>query len=503
MLQQKNAEIDVSQFEDKLLFISSKCNKENALNTQIKQNDMNEQLKNLNTFEINEANIEEKPKDKQIVTLQAKTCRYIPLRSGIKQSLSEDYQYRQIDENTELKKKGDLQIDQLGFKEIYKYQLFDQQLDNQIHNFNWKSKNLFHYDIRKQKKQLNSSLLLTYNNLMELQESLQNDSNYKQHHRKININPIKVLDAPQLQDDFYLNLIDWSSQNILSVALQSSVYLWSAINNKVTKFCDFRNTDIVCSLTWAPQGNQLAIGTESGSIQIYDQQKMKRISTLQGHTSRVGSLAWAGQTLCSGSKDKSIQLYDLRQQKIIGKLEGHKQEVCGLKWSPDEYQFASGGNDNKLLVWRLGSQVPIIKFNQHQAAVKAIAWSPHKHGLLCSGGGTADRAIRFFNTSTTEQLDWIDTGSQVCNLLFSKTINEFISTHGYSMNQIICWKYPTLEKVSTLIGHTSRVLFLAMSPDGETIVTGAGDETLRFWNIFPKKEESQLSQTLLIPSKIR
>jgi cell division cycle 20-like protein 1 (cofactor of APC complex) len=26
-----------------------------------------------------------------------------------------------------------------------------------------------------------------------------------------------------------------------------------------------------------------------------------------------------------------------------------------------------------------------------------------------------------------------------------------------------------------------------MSPDGETIVTGAGDETLRFWNIFPKK----------------
>jgi WD40 repeat protein len=27
-----------------------------------------------------------------------------------------------------------------------------------------------------------------------------------------------------------------------------------------------------------------------------------------------------------------------------------------------------------------------------------------------------------------------------------------------------------------------------MSPDGETIVTGAGDETLRFWNAFPKRE---------------
>jgi cell division cycle 20-like protein 1 (cofactor of APC complex) len=29
------------------------------------------------------------------------------------------------------------------------------------------------------------------------------------------------------------------------------------------------------------------------------------------------------------------------------------------------------------------------------------------------------------------------------------------------------------------------VLYLACSPDGQTIVTGAGDETLRFWNVFP------------------
>ena len=42
--------------------------------------------------------------------------------------------------------------------------------------------------------------------------------------------------------------------------------------------------------------------------------------------------------------------------------------------------------------------------------------------------------------------------------------------------------------VASLTGHTHRVLYLAMSPDGETIVTGAGDETLRFWNAFPKKE---------------
>jgi len=70
--------------------------------------------------------------------------------------------------------------------------------------------------------------------------------------------------------------------------------------------------------------------------------------------------------------------------------------------------------------------------------------------------------------------------------MFSKNNDELVSTHGYSLNQIIVWKYPSMEKIATLTGHTFRVLYLAMSPDGSSIVTGAGDETLRFWNIFPK-----------------
>lgn len=126
-----------------------------------------------------------------------------------------------------------------------------------------------------------------------------------------------------------------------------------------------------------------------------------------------------------------------------------------------------------------------MKFCDHAAAVKAMAWSPHQHGLLVSGGGTADRTIRFRNTLTGTTIKTVDVGSQVCNLMFSKTLNEIVSTHGYSHNQINIWKYPKMEKVATLTGHTYRVLYLAMSPDGSTIVTGAGDQTLRFWNVFP------------------
>ena len=43
-----------------------------------------------------------------------------------------------------------------------------------------------------------------------------------------------MLDAPELQDDFYLNLVDWSAGNLLSVGLGACVYLWSACTSQVS-----------------------------------------------------------------------------------------------------------------------------------------------------------------------------------------------------------------------------------------------------------------------------
>jgi cell division cycle 20-like protein 1, cofactor of APC complex len=102
----------------------------------------------------------------------------------------------------------------------------------------------------------------------------------------------------------------------------------------------------------------------------------------------------------------------------VQELLGHKQEVCGLKWSFDERLLASGGNDNMLQVWapqHSGSKdtEPRWAFSDHLAAVKAVAWSPHQAGLLASGGGTADRHIRFWNTQTGAALHRMNAGSQV------------------------------------------------------------------------------------------
>ena len=299
--------------------------------------------------------------------------------------------------------------------------------------------------------------------------------------------PYKVLDAPELADDFYLNLVDWGSANVLGVGLGSSVYMWNAQTSRVNKLCTLED-DTVTSVSWIQKGTHLAIGTGKGLVQIWDAEKTRRLRTMTGHTARVGSLAWNTHILTSGSRDRLIYHRDVRApDQWLRKLMGHKQEVCGLKWNCEDGQLASGGNDNKLMVWDKLSDTPLWKFSDHTAAVKAIAWSPHQRGLLASGGGTADRRIIFHDTVRGTVINEIDTGSQVCNIAWSKNSNEIVSTHGYSQNQIVVWKYPSMTQVVSLTGHTYRVLYLAMSPDGRTVVTGAGDETLRFWTTFGRR----------------
>ena len=337
-----------------------------------------------------------------------------------------------------------------------------------------------------------------FNNQKENLNNINNNSEYK-NQRKINQKPYKELLTSNLIDDFYLNLLDWSSKDQIAVGCTTNVVLW---NNNKTQSEILLNypcgnleesenfvEKYVSSLIWSNEGDKLAVGHSLGCVEIYDVNKKKMISNYGGHTGRVGVVSWNGNIISSGSKDCNIITRDIRcknnNENIIVRYLGHSQEVCGLKWSFDGSQLASGGNDNNLMIWNLHSTKPIMCNNSHLAAVKAIAWSPHHHNILASGGGTADRTIRFWNTSTFENILKYDTGSQVCNLVFSKTSNELISTHGFSLNQINIWKLPNLTKTATLIGHTFRVLYLGLSPNGQNIVTGAGDQTLKFWNVFP------------------
>ena len=456
--------------------------------------------------------------------------RFIPLNKGV--NLMEKFnlttKFKEMDEN---KLFNDINKEENDNKKIYDEILKtnflnDTNFNSLINKINLKKsrknreispsfKKIKLFSWKKDKNSKKENFFYKIINAQKENENILNNNNinFNLAQRKINIKPYKELPAPNLMDDFYLNLLDWSSKNQIAVGCSTSVMLWN--NNKTQSETLFSydlieenlennndNIKYVSSLIWSEEGDKLAVGNSHGYVELYDINKKKLIIRYKSHTNRVGVVSWNKNLISSGSKDYSIITRDIRckgnEENIVCKFLGHQQEVCGLKWSFDGTQLASGGNDNNLMVWSLHSNKPLMYNNDHIAAVKAIGWSPHHHNILASGGGTADRTIRFWNTNTFEPIFKIDTGSQVCNLVFSKSSNELVSTHGYSLNQINIWKLPNMQKITTLTGHSFRVLYLSLSPDGQSIVTGAGDKMLKFWNIFPPFKNSYDSK--LFPS---
>ena len=302
----------------------------------------------------------------------------------------------------------------------------------------------------------------------------------------------RILDAPDLVDDYYLNLLSWSCADVLAIALGPSVYLWSAATGGVSELLRLTAPDaVVTSVSWIKEGGGiLGVGTSTSDVQLWDAGRGKQVRSMRGHSARVGSLDWNGHVLTSGCRDGSIFHHDVRvKEHIVARLLQHSQEVCGLSWSPDGRDLASGGNDNLLCLWDAAvlssggwsgaPPPPRHTLPDHQAAVKALAWCPWQKGLLASGGGTADRTIKTWSAATGSLLQSVDTGSQVCSLLWSGHEKELLSSHGFSQNQLTLWKYPGLTQLKELTGHTARVLHMAASPDGCTVATAAADESLR------------------------
>lgn len=326
--------------------------------------------------------------------------------------------------------------------------------------------------------------------------------------RRIPKTPSRILDAPELVDDYYLNLVSWGENNVLAVALGQCVYLWEAATGNIRHLLTLQHDDdFVTSVSWVrdkANANYIAIGTNHNAVQLWDAEAERRLRTLDGHSARVGALSWNQHWLSSGGRDSQIIQHDVRSRNhIVSTYVGHTQEVCGLRWNDEGSTLASGGNENLLCLWdasmsRRGNNSgynrsenfdqsnigPRLHLMQHKAAVKALAWCPFHRGLLASGGGTADRTIKFWNTNSGAVLNSVDTGSQVCSLLWSKHQRELCSSHGFSENQLILWKYPTMTKIQEFKGHTARVLHMDQSPDGGCVVSAAADETLRFWDVF-------------------
>ena len=408
-------------------------------------------------------------------------------------------------------------------KSIYRTTYKNKEMKLLNKDINDTSKNNINYSAKKNNRRLfecnpffelnnniNNQMITDINNIIEYNKKRiinPNSDLYECNkiYRKIQKTPIRILDAPNLLDDFYLNILDWGSANIIAVGLTEEIYLWNDSNSETSllmanKYDNNDNENYISSLSFMNNGICLGVGLPNGFIQLWDINKKIKIREIEAHEDRISCLSWNNYMLSSGSKDRYIKNFDVRNKyPEISEIKKHKDEICSLKYSYEGDLLSSGGNDNVVYIWDIRNiknniynfSLNVNKYeikpyainNFHQAAIKAMGWCPWKRHVLATGGGSKDKSIKIYSCDHNKLLKDIDTGSQICSLIWNNKEKEIITSHGYNKNKIIIWNYEKNKKIFELKGHMCRVLYLTMSPDETKICSGSGDETLRFWKI--------------------
>ncbi|GMS84469.1 hypothetical protein PENTCL1PPCAC_6644, partial [Pristionchus entomophagus] len=332
--------------------------------------------------------------------------------------------------------------------------------------------------------------------------------------------PERILDAPSFIDDYYANVLDWSTSGIVAVGLGFDVYLWHSDTGDITHLIaldEENELNLVTALKWDTDGRYLAVGTMDGTVKLFDPERCTDPSTARelrkmtvDRSCRTGVLAWRNHVVSAGHKSGQILHHDVRVAKHnIGMFNGHCREVCGMKWSPDFKYLASGGGDNVVNVWNAnqlsaGDATPELALNEHTSTVRAVEWCPWKTSTLATGGGMQDQTLKMWDINGGKMMKSIATGSQVTSVIFNSDYKEVMTSHGNPNYEIKIWKYPSFSEVATLGGHTARILSLAQSPCGQYVMSAAADESLRIWQCFKiDKSTAKLAQRKVLGGSIR
>ncbi|XP_009988788.1 PREDICTED: cell division cycle protein 20 homolog B [Tauraco erythrolophus] len=316
----------------------------------------------------------------------------------------------------------------------------------------------------------------------------------------IPLEPEGRLHIAGLRNDYYLNILDWSLENLIAIAVGPAAHIWTGGTLQAIESIDLNcNSKYISSLAWIKEGTCLAIGTSDGEVQLWDIETKKRLRNMFGHLSVVGALSWNHYILSSGSRLGSIHHHDVRvAQHHVGTLCQNKQSICSLKWSLTNQLLASGSSDGILNIWpsdpgvRLQSQP--LKTIPHSSAVKAVNWCPWQSEVLATGGGMKDGILRVWDINREKIIQSAATDSQICSLLWLPKTSELMTGQGLPGNQVKIWKYPVLINASELYGHKGRVLHIALSPDQSRLFSVAADGIACLWKCHESEESKHSSK---------
>jgi serine/threonine protein kinase len=210
------------------------------------------------------------------------------------------------------------------------------------------------------------------------------------------------------------------------------------------------------------------------------------VHTLTGHTKAVLSITISpdGQTLASGSADHTIKLWQLstgRELRTLGGgwfSSGHSNSVLCLAISPDGQLLASGSKDNTIKLWDISTGRSLRTLKGHLENVLHVAFERDEQTLRSRD----TNAINLWEVSTGRKLgtSYDSYYFPDYSLTFSRD-GQILARTSDKTIKLEAGSFTSRREICTLTGHLDKVVCIAFSPDGKTLVSGSIDKTIKIW----------------------
>lgn len=245
------------------------------------------------------------------------------------------------------------------------------------------------------------------------------------------------------------------------------------------------HTDSVSSMAFSSDGKYLATGGLDGQVKIWDASEGSLVRNLEGPDEGITWLQWhpRGAILIAGSEDFTCWMWNVEKGICMQMFIGHSGAVTCGSFTPDGRAVVTGGGagDATLRAWspQTGECTSIVSGHSfHQAGITCLA--VNASGVAVSGA--EDGTVRLSNIDTGRVLGAMKGHEDsVEAVAFAPTLGTLVVSAGLDGKGIV-WDTTSLDVRATCV-HPQGIVALACHPTAPFVCFGGLDGVLRLWDL--------------------
>jgi len=271
-------------------------------------------------------------------------------------------------------------------------------------------------------------------------------------------------------------------KKILSGGADGTATLWDAETGNKIRDLVGANRGAVWCVAFSSNAQLGVAGYNNGEIVLWHLEDGRPPLLFSGHhTAAVLGVAFSpdNHLVASGGQfpDKSARLWDANTGVQIWSSPNYSDAVFSVAFSPDGHRLLTSG-DHTLKLWDVQSHQPLRTFAGHRGAVASVSFS--RDGSLALSA-SYDHTVRVWDVATAEQRA-LFSGHGGAALSAALSPNQAVAVSADDKGVLNTWN-TTPNEVLVLRDHSDPIESVAFSPDGLVAVSGARDDTLKFWDL--------------------